>query len=577
LYQIDTENPFMHNETLSDSFLANARKTVDPFGFFTSCQQVQEAWLRHPDQLFREYTRLGTDLNNLNVWQRLLGYTQHPELVPPHIYDERFQDNAWNANPYLNTVRQVYLLYVHWLEDAIYKTPEISENTKNKAAFWTREVLNTISPSNYFWTNPVAVTRAFESNGKSLIKGWENFIADLNKGEISMVDDSKFEVGKNLATTPGAVIFRNELIELIQYKPQTEQVREIPIVIMAPWINKYYVLDLTEKNSLLNYLVRQGFTVFVSSWKNPNGDLRNTSFEDYMIKGILQPLEAVKSICRTPHVHLTGYCIGGTLVAALLAWQNAARSKTADSSIASATLITSLVDFSDVGDIQVFIDEHSIEYLEKLMVQKGYLEGKSMATTFRTLRSNSLVWYYWVHNYLYGEDIPDWDVLFWNTDSTRLPEKMHSYYLREFYLKNKLIRKNAVTLAGRKIDLSRINQPLYIIGTEQDHITPWKSAFRTCHLVKSPVRFALATSGHILGVLSPPVDPPKRRYWVSDITRSMDPEEWRAATEKVPGSWWLDWTAWLESKCGNLIKPPALGNKQFPPLAEAPGTYVLEK
>lgn len=533
--------------------------------------------MRHPDKLFREYSRLASDFSALNVWQRMLGYTQHPDLVPPHTYDERFQDNAWNANPYLNTVKEIYLLYVHWLEDAIYNTPAVSAKIKNRAAFWTREVLNSIAPTNYFWTNPVAVTRAFKTNGESLVKGWENFIADLNKGEISMVDESKFQVGKNLATTPGAVIFRNELIELIQYKPQTDQVREIPIVIMAPWINKYYVLDLTEKNSLLNYLVRQGFTVFVSSWKNPNGELRNTSFEDYMVKGILQPLEAVKSICRTHQVHLTGYCIGGTLVTALLAWQNAGRNKTADSPVAHATLINSLVDFTDVGAIEVFIDEYSIEHLEQLMRQKGYLDGNPMATTFRSLRSNSLIWYYWVHNYLYGEDIPEWDVLFWNTDCTRLPEKMHSYYLREFYLNNKLRKKNAITLAGRKIDVSRITQPLYIIGTEQDHITPWKSAFRTCNLVKGPVRFTLATSGHILGILSPPVDPPKRRYWVSDVTEDMEPEDWCAATKKVPGSWWLDWTGWLGSKCGKMIRPPSLGNRQYPQLAEAPGTYVLEK
>ena len=567
----------MRTESVTDSIPASIRKSIDPFGFFSASLQVQEAWLRHPDQLFRECTRLGADLNNLNIWQRLIGYTQHPELAPPHVYDERFQNSAWMANPYLNTVRQIYLLYVHWLEDAIYKTPSLSKKTINKAAFWTREVLNTISPSNYFWTNPVAVTRAFESNGESLVRGWENFVADLNKGEISMVDESKFEVGKNLATTPGAVVFRNELIELIQYQPQTERVHEIPIVIMAPWINKYYVLDLTEKNSLLNYLVSQGFTVFVSSWKNPGSELRNTTFEDYMVNGVLQSLEAVKSICRTPQIHLTGYCIGGTLVTALLAWQNAGRNKPADLSVAHATLINSLVDFADVGDIEVFIDENSIEFLEKLMQQKGYLDGKPMATTFRTLRSNSLVWYYWVHNYLFGEDIPEWDVLFWNTDCTRLPEKMHSYYLREFYLHNKLRRKNAITLAGRKIDVTRITQPLYVIGTEQDHITPWKSAFRTCNLVSGPVRFTLATSGHILGVLSPPVDPPKRRYWTGDVTRRVEPEEWCAATEKVPGSWWLDWTGWLDSKCGKMVKPPPLGNKQYPQLAAAPGTYVLEK
>ena len=566
----------MRTDPNFESLTAGLRKTVDPFGFLTASLAVQQAWLQHPAALYEEYMRLGSDLTALNVWQRLLGYTRHPDLVPPHTYDERFQDDAWNDNPYLNTVKEIYLLNVHWLVDTIYRTPAIPDKTRNKAAFWVREILNTIAPTNYFWTNPVAVTRALQSNGESLVKGWENFIADLNKGGISMVDESKFEIGRNLATTPGAVIFRNELIELIQYQAVTPEVHEIPIVIMAPWINKYYVLDLTKKNSLIDFLVRQGFTVFVSSWKNPGPEQRETAFEDYMVKGILEPLTAVKAICNSSRVHLTGYCIGGTLVAAFLAWLNADEHKN-DLPVAHATLITSLVDFAEVGDLGVFIDEHSIEYLEKSMDQNGYLDGGSMAMTFRALRSNSLIWYYWVHNYLYGEPIPEWDILFWNTDSTRLPLRMHSWYLREFYLNNKLASKNAVTLAGRKIDLSRITQPLYIVGTEQDHISPWKSAFKTCHLVSGPVRFALATSGHILGVLSPPVDPPKRRYWVSDITGKMTADEWCASTEKIPGSWWLDWSNWLGPQCGNKIRPPALGNKQFPRLAAAPGTYVLEK
>ncbi|MBF8269551.1 MAG: alpha/beta hydrolase [Gammaproteobacteria bacterium] len=566
----------MRTDPNYESLTTSLRKTVDPFGFLTSSLEVQQAWLRHPGELFKEYSRLGSDLTALNIWQRLLGYTQHPDLVPPHTYDERFQDQAWIANPYLDTIKEVYLLYVHWLVDAIYHTPAIPDKTKNKSAFWVREILNTIAPTNFFWTNPVAVTRAFQSNGESLVKGWENFITDLSKGGISMVDESKFQVGRNLATTPGAVIFRNELIEIIQYQAVTQEVHAIPIVIMAPWINKYYVLDLSRKNSLIDFLVRQGFTVFVSSWKNPGPEQREVAFEDYMVKGILEPLEAVKAICHTDRIHLTGYCIGGTLVAAFLAWLKAGKNKN-DLPVAHATLITSLVDFAEVGDLGIFIDEHSIEYLEKSMDQNGYLDGGSMAMTFRSLRSNSLIWYYWVHNYLYGEAIPEWDVLFWNTDSTRLPLKMHSYYLREFYLHNKLTRKNAVTLAGRKIDLSRITEPLYIVGTEQDHITPWKSAFKTSQLVRGPVRFALATSGHILGVLSPPVDPPKRRYWVSDVTGSMTADEWRETTEKIPGSWWQDWSNWLSPKCGKKVRPPALGNKQYPRLAAAPGTYVLEQ
>ncbi len=568
----------MRIASMPDELLSSMRRTVDPFGVVTSCLEVQNAWLQHPNQLMMEVSRLGADFAALNVWYRACGFGSHPDLIPAHSFDERFQDDAWTENACLDTLKEIYLLYVHWLEDAIYRTPSLPKMTKNRAAFWVREALNATAPTNYFWTNPVAITQAIKTNGKSVVDGLKNFASDMGKGEISMVDDSQFKVGKNLAMTPGAVVFRNELIELIQYKAVTSEVHEIPILIMAPWINKYYILDLTEKNSLLSFLVKQGFTVFVSSWKNPDENMRDVSFDDYMLKGVGDTLEAVKDICNTSQVHLTGWCIGGTLVASYLAWQNAAKNTAAkDLSVPHSTLITTLVDFEDTGDIEVFIDEECIQYLEKQMQGSGYLDGKLMGQTFRSLRANSLIWYYWVHNYLYGEPIPKWDVLFWNTDNTRLPLKMHSYYLREFYLNNKLSKKNGITLAGRKLDMSRVNQPMYIVATEQDHITPWRTAFNTCNLVSGPVRFVLATSGHILGVLSPPVDPPKRRYWVSDMNERTTPDKWINTTKKVRGSWWLDWTDWLHSKCGEKTSPPPLGSKQYPRIIDAPGKYVLEK
>ena len=567
----------MQTAQWQNELLSGMRKTIDPLGVMTSCIEAQAAWFQHPNQLMMELSRLAADFSALNVWSRACGFGYHPDLVPAHSFDERFQDDAWTDNACLDTLKEIYLLYVHWLIDSVYRTPSLPESTKNRAAFWIREALNATAPTNFFWTNPVAITRAIQTNGKSVMDGLKNYASDMGKGEISMVDDTRFQVGKNLATTPGAVIFRNELIELIQYKAVTREVHEIPIVIMAPWINKYYILDLTEKNSLLSYLVKQGFTVFVSSWKNPDAGMRNVAFDDYLIKGIVEPLEAVRDICQTPQVHLTGWCIGGTLVAAFLAWQNAAGNSTDDLPVAHSTLITTLVDFEETGDIEVFIDEESIQFLEKQMEHDGYLNGKLMGQTFRSLRANSLIWYYWVHNYLYGEPIPEWDVLFWNTDNTRLPQNMHSYYLREFYLHNKLVKKNEITLAGRKLDLSKVNQPVYIVGTEQDHITPWKSAFRTCNLLSGPVRFVLATSGHILGVLSPPVDPPKRRYWVSDIQGQTSAENWINNTEKVPGSWWMDWVNWLRTRCGNKTAARGLGSNKYPRIVDAPGKYVLEK
>jgi polyhydroxyalkanoate synthase len=315
--------------------------------------------------------------------------------------------------------------------------------------------------------------------------------------------------------------------------------------------------------------------VFVTSWKNPGTALRNTRFEDYMLKGALASVDVARAICETEHVHLVGYCIGGTLVTALAAWLNRGDSGQ-QSPIAHMTLLTTLVDFAEAGDIDVFIDEDSVDALDDLMAHYGYLDGKDMVMTFRSLRSNSLIWHYWVHNYLLGEAPPRFDVLYWNADYTRLPHAMHSFYLREFYLNNKLIQPDGITLSGRPIDISRITQPLYAVGTEQDHIAPWKSAFRICALARGPVHFVLATSGHIMGVLSQPLDPPKRRYWVGDATGQSDPEVWRAQLDKTVNSWWTDWVAWLRPKCGPERAPPALGNADLPSLEPAPGSYVLE-
>ncbi|MGH8501004.1 MAG: PHA/PHB synthase family protein [Gammaproteobacteria bacterium] len=476
--------------------------------------------------------------------------------------------------PFLDPLKENYLLYTRWLEDAIYKTPDVSEKTRRRAAFWTREFLSAVAPSNFFLTNPEAITRALQTGGQSVTQGWRNLLSDIAAGHVSMVDQDAFQVGGNIATTPGAVAYRNELVDLIQYTPTTEKAHSTPIVIVAPWINKYYILDINERLSLVRYLVAQGFTVFVTSWKNPGADMRDTTFDDYMLRGVLESLRAAREICDAPQVHLAGYCIGGTLVAALTAWLNREAGGKEGSPVAHITLLTTLADFSEPGNIEVFIDEQSLDAIDDIMAHHGYLDGRDMATSFRSLRSNSLIWHYWVQNYLLGESPPAFDVLYWNADSTRLPYAMHSFYLREFYLRNKLSEKDGVTLGGRPIDLSRITQPLYVISAEQDHIAPWKSVFKLCSLTRGPVRFVLATSGHIMGVLSPPVDPPKRRYWVGDATGLGDPDHWRASTSKVPNSWWTDWVAWLKPQCGTLRTPPALGGDPQS-LLPAPGAYAV--
>ena len=543
---------------------------------FDACWRVQQVWLSQPQELLHQFYELGSGLAALQVQAscRLAGYDSG-DLVPAVRYDERFQDPIWEKNLYFDHLKEVYLLYTHWLEDAIYATPEVTEQEKLKAGFQIRQMLNAVAPSNFFWSNPAALQRCLETGGFSLWGGAANMIKDMNHGSIRMADENAFLVGKNLATTPGAVVYRNELLEVIQYTPTTEQVHQIPIVFIAPWINKYYILDLTPNKSLVKYLTEQGFTVFVTSWKNPGPELCDVSLDDYMLKGVLQTVEVARQICDGSPVHLAGYCIGGTIVAALMAWLNSA--DTQDIPVAHWSLFTTLVDFANPGEIGVFIDEAGIEFLERRMARTGYLEGRDMANTFRALRSNSLVWHQFVHNYLLGKEAPKFDILYWNMDVTRMPSAMHSYYLREFYLNNRLAQKDALSLGGRRLDLKRITQPLYAVGAEQDHITPWKETFKTTCLVSGPVRYVLATSGHIQGVISPPVTPPKRRYWAGDIGGQCSPEAWCQDTCKMPGSWWEDWVDWLQPHCGPQRLPPSLGSRTYPHLTDAPGSYVLER
>jgi len=564
-------------ETRSNDPYKLFRRTLDPFGTLSSCHQVQQAWLQHPEELTDRLRQLGNELSELQIQVGRCATGLHAEdCIPAKHYDERFQEPIWKESPFFDALKEYYLLYTHWLEDAIFDTPGTDPKTARRAAFWTRQWLDAIAPTNFFWTNPLTLWYTATNGGLNLIDGTMNWLQDAARGDVSMVEPDAFEVGRDLATTPGAVVFRNELLELIQYRPQTDEVREVPILIVAPWINKYYILDLNERKSLINYLVAQGFTVFVTSWKNPGPELRDTTFEDYMLQAVLPAIDVIRDITGSKSIHAVGYCIGGTLLSSLMAWLNRGGDE-AEPPIGSWTLLTGMVDFSEPGDIDVFIDEHSIEYLEQYMEQSGYLDGADMARSFRMLRPNSLIWRYVVNNYLCGDEPPPFDVLYWNTDSTRLPQAMHSFYLREFYLNNRLVRPDNLQLGGRPIDLGRITQPLYAAGTEQDHIAPWKETFKVCEHIAGPVRYTLATSGHILGIISPPVDPPKRRYWTGDATGHTDPEAWRKTIEKTPGSWWEDWTQWLNDKCGELVTSPSLGNDTYPVLGDAPGSYVLEK
>ena len=550
----------------------------DPFDIVGSSLAVQQAWLRQPERLATRLQQLMLDASRIHdrFAQASMGIPSQPALTAV-VYDERFQDPVWTDQPWFDYLKEMYLLYSHWLEDAIYSTEGINPKQRQRAAFWTRQWLDAVAPTNYFWTNPQALHRAIASEGFSILWGLQNWLEDAAAQEVRMVEPDAFQVGRDLATTPGRVVFRNELLELIQYTPTTPQVHAIPIVLVAPWINKFYIMDLSPRNSLARYLVGQGFTVFITSWKNPGPEARATTLDDYLLKGVRPALEAARTICGAPQLHVTGYCLGGTAVAMLLAWLNADPADRLDNPIAHWTTFTTLVDFSDPGEIGVFLNEASFDFLRERMAKTGYLDGADMSSAFRMLRPNSLIWHYVIHSYLYGEELAPSDVLFWNCDTTRMPAAMHEFYLRELYLNNKLIQPNSLEIGGRRLDLGAITQPLYAVGAEQDHIAPWKQTFRLCGLTGGPVRYVLATSGHILGIINPPVTPPKRRFWVGDATGRRDPKAWQDSIEKVPGSWWDDWTRWLAERCGPLGPPPTMGHADYPAMEPAPGRYVLEK
>lgn len=550
----------------------------DPFDIAGSSLAVQQAWLRQPERLATLLQQLMLDAGRVHdrFARASMGIPSDPALAAV-VYDERFQDPIWTDQPWFDYLKEMYLLYNHWLEDAIYATEGIDPKQRQRAAFWTRQWLDAIAPTNYFWTNPEALRRAIASQGLTLLQGLQNWLRDAALRDVRMVEPDAFQVGRDLATTPGQVVFRNELLELIQYAPTTERVHAIPIVLVAPWINKFYIMDLSPRNSLVRYLVRQGFTVFITSWKNPGPEARATTLDDYLLKGVRPAFEAARAICGVPQIHATGYCLGGTAVAMLLAWFNADPVDRGANPVAHWTTFTTLVDFSDPGEIGVFLNEASFDFLRERMAKAGYLDGANMAGAFRLLRPNSLIWHYVIHSYLYGAELAPSDVLFWNCDTTRMPAAMHEFYLRELYLNNKLIEPHRLEIGGRRLDLGAITQPLYAVGAEQDHIAPWRQTFRLCGLTGGPARYVLATSGHILGIINPPVNPPKRRFWVGDATGRRDPEGWQGSIEKVPGSWWEDWTRWLAERCGSLGAPPAMGSTDYPVLEPAPGRYVLEK
>lgn len=492
--------------------------------------------------------------------------------VPDPPRDKRFSDPTWEQNPLYFALRQQHLVLERLVSDLL-DVGDLDPATRTKAGFLLRQLVDAAAPTNTFLGNPVAVKRAYETGGASVLRGARTFLDDLvnNGGRPRQTVPGQFVVGRDLAATPGTVVFRNELMELLQYSPQTEQVHEIPLLLSPPWINKYYMMDLAPGRSLVEWAVQHGLTVFAISYRNPDESMRGVSFDDYLVNGPRQALDVIEEITGQNQVNVLGLCLGGTLTMATLAYL----ATVGDRRVHTGTLLNTLVDFSEPGVLGVFTDASTVERLERRMARSGFLAGTDMRSTFDLLRSNDLIWSYVVNNWLMGEDPKPFDLLAWNDDSTRMPAGMHSFYLRSCYLDNELAR-GVMELAGERLDLGAVTEDLYFVAAEQDHIAPWRSVYQGALLPKGDVRFVLSNSGHIAGVVNPPN--PKSKHWVLDEGElPRDPDVWRSEAELRPVSWWEDWTPWIVARSGELREPPPVGSTQHPALGDAPGTYVHEK
>jgi polyhydroxyalkanoate synthase len=511
----------------------------------------------------------------LRLWQhtthRMLGVEVEPVIVPERG-DRRFKDAAWNDNALFDFIKQSYLLTSKYFVDAARQKEGLNDKTQQKIEFYTRQFVEMMAPSNFVATNPEVLRATLETRGENLLRGLKNMLEDLERGKgrlaIKMTDLDAFEIGRNIATSPGKVVFQTELMQLIQYSPSTEQAHRRPLMIIPPWINKFYILDLQPKNSFIKFCVDQGFTTFVLSWVNPDGKLSHISFEDYMFQGPLAAMDAIGKTTGERDLTAIGYCLGGTLLASTLAWMK----EKGDDRIRATTFFTTLVDFTDPGELGVFIDEEQLAAMERAMAKRGFLDGAEMATTFNMLRATDLIWSFVINNYLLGKDPFPFDLLYWNSDNTRMPAAMHSFYLRKCYHENVLVRPGGISLGGVPIDLRRLDLPVYWISTREDHIAPWKSTYAATQIYGGEGRFVLAGSGHIAGVVNPPSSG-KYGYWTNPDLPT-DPEAWLAGAVHHEGSWWQDWAAWNAQHAGQMVTARRPGDGKLKPIEDAPGTYV---
>jgi polyhydroxyalkanoate synthase len=545
----------------------------DPLNIGNAFMEMTAKLIANPAHMMQ--AQVGFWQDYMSLWQsaarRMLGGASAP-VIQADPKDRRFKDEAWKDNEVFDFIKQSYLLSARYVQDVVTNVDGLEPATAQKVDFYSRQFIDAMSPSNFLLTNPEVLRKTAETGGENLIKGLNNLLSDLERGRgklrIKMTDTEAFRIGDNIAVSEGKVVYQNDLMQLIQYSPTTERVLKRPLLIIPPWINKFYILDLRPKNSLVRWAVSQGHTVFMVSWVNPDEKLAEKGFDDYMREGILDALSAIEAATGEDAINAIGYCLGGTLLSATLAWMAAHD----DDRIKSATFFVTLMDFRESGELNVFIDEEQISMLEDKMNKRGYLEGSEMAATFNMLRANDLIWSFVVNNYLLGNDPFPFDLLYWNSDSTRMPARMHSFYLRNMYQENLLAQPGGISLADTPIDLAKVKVPAYFLSTREDHIAPWKSTYHGTHLLKGKNRFVLAASGHLAGVVNPP-DGGKSSHWINPELPD-DPEAWFHGATEIAGSWWPDWQRWITALDKKMVKAREPGDGKLAPIEDAPGSYV---
>jgi polyhydroxyalkanoate synthase len=571
----------MQSQRLLGDFVKRQRDKTgdeprDPLNLTGAFMQLLRGMAADPAKVMEAQFQLWRDY--MGLWertaQRMMGGDVAP-VVEPAAGDKRFKDKDWQENQVFDFIKQSYLLTANWMQDTVAKVDgKLDPKMQKRIAFYTKQFADAIAPTNFVLTNPEVLRTTLQSNGENLVKGLDNLLEDLDRGEgqlsIRQSADA-FKIGENIATAPGKVVFRNALIELLQFDPTTKEVYETPLLIFPPWINKFYILDLRPENSFIRWATAQGYTVFVASWVNPDKKLAKKTFEDYMREGIFAALDAVKDATGVAKINTIGYCIGGTLLSATLAYMAAK----GDDRVNSATFFAAQADFTEAGDLQVFIDDEQLDALQQQMEQDGgVLEGRKMGTTFNMLRANDLIWSFVVSNYLLGKEPAPFDLLYWNSDTTRMPEATHLFYLRQFY-KDNALSQGKMSFDNVKLDLSKVKIPIYLQSAKEDHIAPFRSVYKSTKLFKGPIRFIIAGSGHIAGVINPP-SAKKYQYWTNDKLPATV-EEWQAGAVEHPGSWWGDWDKWLSKLSGKKVPARKPGDGKLKTLGDAPGTYVKVK